>query len=130
MKKDGTLYRTLPQPLNTSKKPPIPDSRFPTDLPVAPYDIALYVPPQQKIGDTVNRALQEKRQINGGRMDGFVAWSENCGLAMSYYDATDCPLVAWLSSTTLSPSDKQFDKFMLQLGKLVPIERSAKKAGC
>jgi len=29
--------------------------------------------------------------------------------------------------TTLSPSDKQFDKFMLQLGKLVPIERSAKK---
>jgi hypothetical protein len=29
--------------------------------------------------------------------------------------------------TTLSPSDKQFEKFMLQLGKLVPIERAAKK---
>jgi len=25
-------------------------------------------------------------------MDGFVAWSENGGLAMSYYDATDLPV--------------------------------------
>ena len=102
MKKDGTLYRTLPQPLDTSKKPPIPDSRFPTDLPVAPYDIALYVPPQQKIGDTVNRALQEKRQINGGRMDGFVAWSENGGLAMSYYNATELPVGRLAQQYTLA----------------------------
>ena len=102
MKKDGTLYRTLPQPLDTSKKPPIPDSRFPTDLPVAPYDIAPYVPPQQKIGDIVNRALQEKRQINGGRMDGFVAWSENGGLAMSYYNATELPVGRLAQQYTLA----------------------------
>src|ERR671937_3066253 len=37
MKKDGTPYTTLPQPLDTSKNPPIPDPRFPPDLPVAPY---------------------------------------------------------------------------------------------
>lgn len=92
VKKDGTPYAKLPQPLDTSKKPPIPDARFPTDLPIAPYDIAHYVPPDQKIGDIVNRALQEKRQINGGQMDGFVAWSENGGLAMSYYDATNLPV--------------------------------------
>jgi phospholipase C len=92
MKKDGTPYSTLPQPLDTSKKPPAPDARFPTNLSVVPYDAAKYVPPNQKIGDIVNRALQEQLQINGGRMDGFVAWSENGGLAMSYYDATDLPV--------------------------------------
>ena len=92
MKKDGTPYTTLPQPLDTSKNPPILDPRFPPDLPVAPYDAARYVPPDQKTGDIVNRALQQEHQINGGRMDGFVAWSENGGLAMSYYDATDLPV--------------------------------------
>ncbi|WP_074116595.1 alkaline phosphatase family protein [Bradyrhizobium sp. AS23.2] len=102
IKKDGTPYLTLPQPLDTSKKPPIPDSRFPTDLPVAPYDIAQYVPPHQKVGDIVNRAQQEKRQINGGRMDGFVAWSENGGLAMSYYDATDLPIGRLAQQYTLA----------------------------
>ena len=102
MKKDGTTYLTLPQPLDTSKKPAIPDSRFPTDLPVAPYDIATYVPSHQKIGDIVNRALQEERQINGGRMDGFVAWSENGGLAMSYYDATDLPIGRLAQQYTLA----------------------------
>jgi phospholipase C len=102
IKKDGTPFRTLPQPLDTSKKPPIPDARFPADLAVAPYDIAQYVPPHQKIGDIVNRALQEKRQINGGRMDGFVAWSENGGLAMSYYDATDLPVGRLAQQYTLA----------------------------
>jgi len=92
MQKDGTPYTTLPQPLDTSKKPPAPDARFPTNLPVAPYDAAQYVPPDHKTGDIVNRAFQERRQINGGRMDGFAAWSENGGLAMSYYDATDLPV--------------------------------------
>ena len=82
MKKDGTPYTTLPQPLDTSKNPPIPDLRFRADLPVAPYDAARYVPADQKTGDIVNRALQQERQINGGRMDGFVAWSENGGLTM------------------------------------------------
>src|SRR5205823_4065083 len=67
MKKDGTPYTTLPQPLDTSKNPPIPDLRFRADLPVAPYDAARYVPADQKTGDIVNRALQQERQINGGR---------------------------------------------------------------
>jgi phospholipase C len=92
VKKDGTPYLTLPQPLDTAKKPPIPDPRFPADLPVAPYDAARFVPPDQKTGDIVNHALQEERQINGGRMDGFVAWSDNGGLALSYYDATELPV--------------------------------------
>jgi len=102
LKKDGTPYTTLPQPLDTSKKPPSPDPRFPANLPVAPYDASQYVPPDHKTGDIVNRAYQEQRQINGGRMDGFVAWSENGGLAMSYYDATDLPVGRLAQQYTLA----------------------------
>ena len=34
--KTGQPYATLPQPLDTSKTPPVPDPRFPANLPVAP----------------------------------------------------------------------------------------------
>ena len=88
VKKDGTPYTALPQPLDTSKRPPAPDARFPPDLPVAPYDAARYVPPDSKTGDIVNRASQEQRQINGGRMDGFVAWSEPRFLAGPAFSCT------------------------------------------
>ncbi|WP_051380442.1 acid phosphatase [Bradyrhizobium sp. WSM1743] len=102
LKKDGTPYTALPQPLDTSRNPPIADPRFPASMPVAPYDAAQYVPPDQKTGDIVNRALQEERQINAGKMDGFVAWSENGGLAMSYYDATDLPVGRLAQQYTLA----------------------------
>src|SRR2546426_10868789 len=59
VKQDGRPYTTLPQPLDTSKQPPVPDPRFPANLPVAPYDAARYVPADQKTGDIVNLALQE-----------------------------------------------------------------------
>jgi hypothetical protein len=32
------------RPLDTAKKPPIPDPRFPADLPVAPYDATAHRP--------------------------------------------------------------------------------------
>ena len=35
-------------------------------------------------------------------MDGFVAWSENGGLAMSYYDATDLPIGRLAQQYTLA----------------------------
>ena len=79
VKKDGTPSQTLPQPLDTSKKPPVPDARFPNNLAVAPYNIGQYVPAEQKIGDIVNRALQEKRQINGWRMTGSSPGARTAG---------------------------------------------------
>src|SRR5436305_7428337 len=41
--KDGKPFASLPQPLNTSFNPAIPDPRFPADLPVAPFDTQKYV---------------------------------------------------------------------------------------
>jgi len=89
--KDGTPYAVLPLPLDTAKKPPAVDARFPPNLPVQPFDLARYVPPDEKTGDLVHRFYHEQHQINGGRMDRFVAWSDNPGLVLSYYDATDLP---------------------------------------
>jgi len=90
--KTGRPYATLPQPLDTTKKPVAPDPRFPATLPVAPFDAARYVPANQRTGDLVHRFYQEQYQIDGGKMDKFVAWSDAAGLVMSYYDAADMPV--------------------------------------
>ncbi len=89
--KDGKPYTTLPQPLNTTFSPAAPDPRFPADLPGAPFDTARYVGANQLTGDAVHRYYQEQYQIDGGKMDRFVAWSDAAGLVMSYYDATNMP---------------------------------------
>ena len=90
--KNGQPYKTLPQPIDTNKKPPAPDPRFPADLPVQPFDIDHYAPPDQLIGDLTQRFYQEQQQIDGGKMDKFVAVnSTSGGLTLGYYDATNLP---------------------------------------
>src|SRR5579859_5498059 len=70
--KTGAPYTSLPQPLNGGK----PDPRFPANLPVKPFDAGLYVPADQKTGDLLQRFYQEQAQIDGGKMDKFVANSD------------------------------------------------------
>jgi phospholipase C len=88
---DGVPYATLPAPINTSARPPVPDDRFPTDLPNAPFDLAAFVEPSDHTGDLVHRFYQEQQQIDGGKMDRFVQVSDAAGLVMSYYDASSMP---------------------------------------
>ncbi|HEY4025612.1 MAG TPA: alkaline phosphatase family protein [Candidatus Dormibacteraeota bacterium] len=88
---NGQPYDALPQPINTTLKPAAADSRFPASLPNGPYDAAQYVPDDQMTGDLVHRYYQEQYQIDGGKMDRFVALSDAGSLAMSYYDATNLP---------------------------------------
>src|SRR5215472_1408643 len=85
--KTGKPYASLPQPLNGGK----PDARFPANLPVKPFDTSQYVSADQRTGDLVHRFYQEQYQIDGGKMDKFVAYSDAAGLVMSYYDATNMP---------------------------------------
>ncbi len=89
--KSGKPYTTLPQPVDTRTRPPRTDPRFPADLPVAPFDLAKYVKPDETTGNPIHRFYQQQLQINKGRMDRFVAWSDASGLAMSYYDAREFP---------------------------------------
>jgi phospholipase C len=89
--KTGQPVTTLPQPKDTTKKPPVADPRFPANLPVKPYELSQYVPPNGKIGDLPGGFYQEQAQIDGGKMDKFVSGSSNGGLTMGYYDATQMP---------------------------------------
>jgi acid phosphatase len=82
----GNPLTVLPQPLNGG-----PDARFPANLPVLPYDMTQFVAPDQTTGDIIHRFYHEQIQIDGGKMDKFVSWSDNGGLVFSYIDATDLP---------------------------------------
>lgn len=89
--KEGKPLNTLKRPLDTCLKPSVPDLRFPEQMPAKPYDLARYVPGNEKTGDLVHRFYQNQLQIDGGKMDKFAAWSDNPGLVMSYVDAGDLP---------------------------------------
>lgn len=100
--RQGGVYATLPKVMNTEKKPPVPDERFPSDLPNRPFEISQYVAIDQKIGDPLHRFYQHQAQINGGRMDRFAAVSDAGGLAMGYYDGRKLPLWEYAEKYTLA----------------------------
>jgi phospholipase C len=91
--KQGVPYKTLPRPIGMVKKLPkgATDSRFPADLPNEPFDLGHFVRPEDRTGDLIHRFYHEQLQIDGGKMDRFVAWTDAAGLTMSYYDASDLP---------------------------------------
>ena len=78
----GTPYTALPQT----------DIHIPTNLPNQPFDITKYVPANQKTRDLVHRYYQEQVQIDGGKMDKFVAVSDAAGLSMGYYPTAQLPV--------------------------------------
>ncbi len=90
--KNGVAYEKLPPVMNTNAKPAIPDTRFPADLPNAPFPADAYAGLDQTTGDAVHRFYQEQLQIDGGKMDKFVAWTNAGALVMSYYDGSKLPL--------------------------------------
>jgi acid phosphatase len=89
--KNGQPYVVLPQAKDNTKSPPLLDPRFPANLPVQPFDIAKYAPPDQKFPDLGSGFYQEQYQIDGGKMDKYAAWSPNPGLVLGYYDSTFFP---------------------------------------
>ena len=84
VRKDGSPYTTLPQSLFNGR----PDPRIPSDLPVQPFDLARYIPPDQLTSNPVHLFYQEQYQINGGRMDTCVAWNDAGGSTVASPCAT------------------------------------------
>ncbi|MFN8539422.1 MAG: alkaline phosphatase family protein [Thermomicrobiales bacterium] len=80
LQNNGTPYRLLP----------VSDARLPQNLPVRPFDLAQYIPPDQTTEDLPHNFFGQQAQINGGAMNKFVAYADN-GLVLSYYDATTLP---------------------------------------
>jgi hypothetical protein len=52
--KEGRPYITLPAVIDNTKRPPAIDARVPPDLPVKPFDLSPYIPPDQKTGVPVH----------------------------------------------------------------------------
>lgn len=100
--KDGNPYATLPQPIDTNLKPAGPDPRLPANLPNKPFNLDQFVPPDQKIGDPIHRFYHQQLQIDGGKMDKFVAWTNVGGLVMAYRDSSRLPLYKYAREFTLA----------------------------
>ena len=104
--RDGHVYATLPPVIDTNAEPPGPDSRFPLNLPNAPFKIDGYVSLEQKTGDLIHAFYQEQLQIDGGRMDKFVAWSNAASLVMGYFDASETAV--WKFAGEYALGDRMF----------------------
>ena len=99
---EGGVYLNLPQPLDTDVTPAVPDSRFPVNLPNAPFALEQFVPATAAIPDLVHRWYQEQQQIHGGKMDRFAAVSDAKGLALGFYHTAGLPLAKEAAKYTLS----------------------------
>ena len=89
---NGAAYASLPQTA---------DSHIPAGLPNAPFLIDNYLGPAVPTRDLVHRFYQEQAQIDGGRMDRFVAMSDAQGLVMGHYHTAGLPLAAEAAKYTL-----------------------------
>jgi phospholipase C len=106
----GQAYDKLPPVLNTNVPLPVgdvrcqatankpqdkcyaTDDRFPTDLENKPYRADKYVTLDQVTGDAWHRYYQEQLQIDDGKMDKYVAWSDAGSLVMGYFDGSKSPM--------------------------------------
>ena len=101
--KSGQPYEHLPQPLNTNIKPALADTRFPADLPNGPFAADKFAGPEQTTGDLVHRFYQEQLQINDGKMNKFVAYTDSGGLTMNgYANGEKMPLWSYAKSYVLA----------------------------
>ena len=104
--RNGIPYATLPPVLDPGVKPPAPDPRFPENLPNGPFRIDGYVSMQQKTPDMIHAFYQEQLQIDHGRMDRYVAWSNAASLVMGWYDAAETQ--QWRLAREYALGDRMF----------------------
>ena len=105
-----TPYDFLPRPMETVdlsarkkvEKRLSDDSRFPDNLPNQPFSIDAYVPLRDKTGDPIHRFYHQQAQIDGGRMDKFVAYSNMGALVMGFYDGSQTQLWKYAQHYTLA----------------------------
>ena len=103
--KQGEPFATLPPPLadpqpgETQRRP---DPRFPSDLPNAPFLFNQFIPPTEQTAAIIHSFHRQQYQINGGKMDSFVAWSDGAGMVMGYWDLSELPLYRLAQEYTLA----------------------------
>ena len=87
--------------MNSWANPPAVDTRFPSDLPNEPFLIEDYVPLGDIDPSPTHRFYQHQLQVNGGRMDRYVVWSDTGGLPLGHFDTEKLPLYPYAREHTL-----------------------------
>ncbi len=101
--KQGRPYVTLPPPLaNPKEGRRSPDPRFPGDLPNRPFLFNQFVPPTELTANQIHSFYRNQYQINGGKMDQFVAWTDAGGMVMGYWDLSGLPLYKLAQEYTIA----------------------------
>jgi len=105
--KQGRVYPTLPpvllDPVEGKRNP---DPRLPADLPNRPFRYNQFVRPGDKVPSQIHAYYRQQYQINGGRMDRFVAGTDGGGATMGYWDASALPL--WQLAREYTLADRFF----------------------
>jgi acid phosphatase len=78
------------------------DTRFTPGLPNGPFQADAYLGLDEQSGDLMHRFYQEQEQIDGGKMDKFVAISGAGALPMGYFDGQALPLYRLAAEYTLA----------------------------
>jgi acid phosphatase len=99
---EGRPYITLPAIRGDDHFLPGIDMRFGLGFPNAPFRQDRFVSLSDKTIDLVHRFYQEQEQIDGGKMDKFVAYSMAGALPMGYMDGGDLPLFRLAKDYTLA----------------------------
>jgi phospholipase C len=97
----GERFEMLPAVLN-NYVPSWIDTRFASALPNEPFSEDQFIDLRERTGDPVHRFYQEQEQINGGKMNRFVAFSGVGGLPMGYFDGHALPLFKLAQEYTLA----------------------------
>jgi acid phosphatase len=90
--RDGSVLAGLPPVWQKGAKP---DPLYPATAPNAPFRIdaaPVNLPLSVATRDLTHRFYQNQLQINGGKNDQFVAWSDAGALTMGHYDGASLPL--------------------------------------
>ena len=86
-----TLNALYPQPLDPSNSNLV-DARFSSNPnTLLPFNLNTYLLPGDKTSDIVHKYWQEQLQVNDGNNNKFITWSDNPGLVMSFFDASNLP---------------------------------------
>jgi acid phosphatase len=103
--RDGTVMPALPPTWGGVTAPgyvPVVTQAESTGLPNAPFSIESAFTPQSGVSlstavvtrDLAHRFFEHQMQIDGGKNDGYAAWSDAGGLAMGHFDTSRSALYA------------------------------------
>jgi phospholipase C len=76
-------------------------SKFPSSVPNAPFAIEDFLSNDLKTQDLHHLFFTEQNQINGGKMDRFVFWSDAKALSFGHYHTMDLPVPKVVADYTL-----------------------------